>query len=144
MRSDTNKVPRKEGRFRQFRYGFANISTCSNDDPNRVGTSFPLPRYRNPYGECTSPPPRNDYFSLFFRPLACRRRTYALREIPSMVPLSVRLQPGTNRIFASVYDALDFLEHEWPIRRGEGYERTCRGALNHWVPQGGELSAPRL
>ncbi|SDA99390.1 DUF982 domain-containing protein [Sinorhizobium sp. NFACC03] len=60
-----------------------------------------------------------------------------LPEIPWAVPLSVRLQSGTNRIFASVYDALDFLEHEWRIRHGQGYERaimTCRGALNHTVP----------
>ncbi|WP_173515475.1 DUF982 domain-containing protein [Ensifer sesbaniae] len=60
-----------------------------------------------------------------------------LPEIPWAVPLSVRLQSGSNRIFASVYDALDFLEHEWPIRHGQGYKRavmTCRGALNHSVP----------
>ncbi len=41
MHSDTNKVPRKEGRFRQFRYGFANISTCSNDDPGSRDTRCP-------------------------------------------------------------------------------------------------------
>ncbi|WP_429809435.1 DUF982 domain-containing protein [Ensifer sp. B1-9] len=60
-----------------------------------------------------------------------------LPEIPWAVPLSVRLQSGSNRIFASVYDALDFLEHEWPIRHGQGYERaviTCRCALNRSVP----------
>ncbi|MBD9639027.1 DUF982 domain-containing protein [Ensifer sp. ENS07] len=60
-----------------------------------------------------------------------------LPEIPWTVPLSVRLQSGTNRIFASVYDALDFLEHEWPIRHGQDYERaimTCLGALNQSVP----------
>ncbi|MEI3856014.1 MULTISPECIES: DUF982 domain-containing protein [unclassified Ensifer] len=60
-----------------------------------------------------------------------------LPEIPWTVPLSVRLQSGANRIFASVYDALDFLEHEWPLRHGQGYERavtTCRGALSHSVP----------
>lgn len=60
-----------------------------------------------------------------------------LPEIPWVVPLSVRLQSGSNRIFASVYDALDFLEHEWPLRHGQGYERavtTCRAALNRSVP----------
>ncbi|MEI2302446.1 DUF982 domain-containing protein [Ensifer sp. MJa1] len=60
-----------------------------------------------------------------------------LPEVLWAVPLSVRLQSGTNRIFASVYDALDFLEHEWPVRHGQGYERSvimCRGALNHSVP----------
>lgn len=71
-----------------------------------------------------------------------------LPEIPWIVPLSVRLQSGSNRIFASVYDALDFLEHEWPIRHGQGYERaviTCRGALNRSVPAGSRgmrLSVP--
>ena len=60
-----------------------------------------------------------------------------LPEILWAVPLSVRLQSGTNRIFASVYDALDFLEHEWPIRHGQAYERAvaaCRAALNSSVP----------
>ncbi|MBD9641754.1 DUF982 domain-containing protein [Ensifer sp. ENS07] len=35
-----------------------------------------------------------------------------------------------------VYGALDFLEHEWPVRHGAGYERgivTCRDALNRSV-----------
>lgn len=36
MHSDTNKAPRKEGRFRQFRYGVANISACSNDNPGSL------------------------------------------------------------------------------------------------------------
>ncbi|HEV7305095.1 DUF982 domain-containing protein [Ensifer sp.] len=60
-----------------------------------------------------------------------------LPELPWTVPLSVRLQSGADRIFASVYDALDFLEHEWPIRHGQGYERaieTCRAALNYSLP----------
>ncbi|TGU11718.1 DUF982 domain-containing protein, partial [bacterium M00.F.Ca.ET.156.01.1.1] len=33
----------------------------------------------------------------------------------------------------SVYDALDFLENEWPLRRGERYKRAvqkCRAALS--------------
>ncbi|MBD9597800.1 MULTISPECIES: DUF982 domain-containing protein [unclassified Ensifer] len=44
--------------------------------------------------------------------------------MPSTVPLSVRLQPGTNRIFASFYDAPDFLEHEWPIRHAAMSEQS--------------------
>ncbi|PSS64462.1 DUF982 domain-containing protein [Ensifer sp. NM-2] len=58
-------------------------------------------------------------------------------EMPWSVPLLVRLQNGTSRVFSSVYDALDFLENEWPLRRGQRYERairTCRGALNRSAP----------
>lgn len=52
-----------------------------------------------------------------------------LNEIPWTIPLTVRLSNGLTHSFASVYEALDFLENEWPLRRGERYERavrTCR------------------
>ncbi|MBZ7927631.1 DUF982 domain-containing protein (plasmid) [Ensifer adhaerens] len=58
-------------------------------------------------------------------------------EIPWTVPLSVRLQSGSERLFFSVHAALDFLENEWPTRSGRGYEgavRSCRGALKRATP----------
>lgn len=79
-------------------------------------------------------------YSLFLFYQTVRIRKGDIMRLPEVLwaaPLSVRLQSGTNRLFASVYDALDFLEHEWPIRHGQGYERavtTCRGALNRSVP----------
>lgn len=60
-----------------------------------------------------------------------------LPEMPWSVPLQVTFQNGTNRTFTSVFEALDFLEHEWPRRRGQRYERaveTCRRALNRMTP----------
>jgi hypothetical protein len=49
----------------------------------------------------------------------------------------VRLSNGLERTFTSVYEAVDFLENEWPLRTGERYERalrTCRRALNRMTP----------
>lgn len=60
-----------------------------------------------------------------------------LNEIPWSIPLTVRLSNGLTRSFASVYEAVDFLENEWPLRKGERYERalrTCRRALNRMTP----------
>lgn len=53
------------------------------------------------------------------------------------VPLNVCLSNGLSRTFASVHDALDFLENEWPLRRGERYKRACekcRAALLRQTP----------
>jgi len=52
-------------------------------------------------------------------------------------PVTIRLQCGLERAFTGVYDALDFLENEWPLRHGERHHRavkTCRGVLNGVVP----------
>lgn len=60
-----------------------------------------------------------------------------IAEMPWSVPLTVRFQNGTSHVFSSVFDALDFLENEWPLRRGQRYERaikTCRGALHRTTP----------
>jgi len=57
-------------------------------------------------------------------------------DLPWSAPLHVRLQCGVERTFSSVYEALDFLENEWPLRKGERYERAlrlCRGALNKFT-----------
>ena len=58
-------------------------------------------------------------------------------DLPWRAPVKVHLQCGLERTFVSVYDALDFLENEWPLRRGERYGRAvrrCRGALARITP----------
>ena len=58
-------------------------------------------------------------------------------DLPWRAPVRVRLQCGLERTFLSVHDAPDFLENEWPLRRGERYDRAlrrCRGALTRMVP----------
>lgn len=58
-------------------------------------------------------------------------------DFPWSVPLVVRLQNGCEHLFSSVYDALDFLENEWPLRRGQKYDRAvnvCRAAINKMAP----------
>ena len=59
-----------------------------------------------------------------------------ITDIPWQKPISVQLQNGTERQFLGAYDALDFLENEWPIRKGRHYQNTislCRAALNRSV-----------
>lgn len=60
-----------------------------------------------------------------------------IRDVPWTHPLKVTLRSGLERTFGSVYEALDFLEHEWPLKRGARYERavfSCRRALNRMTP----------
>ena len=59
------------------------------------------------------------------------------RDVQWSVPLNARLQSGMTRMFSSVYEALDFLENEWPVKTGNRYKNaiaTCRGALNRTTP----------
>ena len=47
-------------------------------------------------------------------------------------PVELELPCGLTRRFQNAYDALDFLDAEWPTRRGSAYERAirlCRHAL---------------
>ncbi|QLF68410.1 DUF982 domain-containing protein [Peteryoungia desertarenae] len=47
-------------------------------------------------------------------------------------PVELTLPSGITRRFCNAYDALDFLDAEWPTRRGAAYERAirlCRNAL---------------
>lgn len=47
-------------------------------------------------------------------------------------PVELELPSGLTRRFQNAYDALDFLDAEWPTRRGPAYERAirlCRNAL---------------
>ena len=56
-----------------------------------------------------------------------------ISAFPWHTPLIVRFQCGLERTFSSVYEALDFLENEWPLRHGERYEHAvnlCRNALD--------------
>ncbi len=46
-------------------------------------------------------------------------------ELLFATPVYVRFSSGMSRAFQGVYDALDFLENEWPLRNGERYKRAC-------------------
>ena len=55
-----------------------------------------------------------------------------MKEILWQAPLSVTLQNGMSRRVCGPYDALDFLEYEWPCH-GKRYHRAvrdCRAALS--------------
>lgn len=59
------------------------------------------------------------------------------RDIHWTMPLKVSLQSGVTRTFSGVYEALDFLENEWPSKNGNRYKSavsSCRGALNRTAP----------
>jgi hypothetical protein len=58
-------------------------------------------------------------------------------ELVWMTPVAVRMKDESPQVFASVNDALDFLEGDWAIYRGRNYNRavqTCRRALNRMTP----------
>ncbi|WEX90453.1 DUF982 domain-containing protein [Sinorhizobium garamanticum] len=58
-------------------------------------------------------------------------------ELLWMAPVTVRMKDGAPQVFASVNDALDFLEGDWAVHRGRTYNRavqTCRRALNRMTP----------
>ncbi|CAN7501629.1 DUF982 domain-containing protein [Neorhizobium tomejilense] len=58
-------------------------------------------------------------------------------EMPFRAPVNIRLPNGLDHTFHNVYDALDFLENEWPLKRGERYDRAvqrCRAALKRIAP----------
>jgi hypothetical protein len=52
-------------------------------------------------------------------------------------PVIIRLQNGTEKSFESVYDTLDFLEHEWPRAHGAYHDAavvSCRRVLANYTP----------
>ncbi|WP_075292870.1 DUF982 domain-containing protein [Pararhizobium arenae] len=56
-----------------------------------------------------------------------------IRDRPWTKSLHVRPYEGLERSFCSIYDALDYLENEWPFREGKYHLRAitaCRGVLN--------------
>ena len=53
-----------------------------------------------------------------------------IRDVPWTHPLKVTLRSGLERTFGSVYEALDFLEHEWPLKRGARALKRCHGSLS--------------
>ncbi len=60
-----------------------------------------------------------------------------IRDMPWDVPIDVRLHNGFEHRFRSVGEALDFLQNQWPLKRGERYQRAvsvCQRALNNMVP----------
>ena len=50
----------------------------------------------------------------------------ALTDVRWTRPVKVRLQCGLEHTFTSIYDALDFLENEWPIRHGQHHEQAVK------------------
>jgi hypothetical protein len=59
------------------------------------------------------------------------------RDVLWTLPLKVILPSGLEHTFSNVYDAAIFLENEWPLKRGERYDRAvsaCRRALNQMTP----------
>lgn len=61
----------------------------------------------------------------------------AVRDVLWTHPLKVTLRSGLERTFGSVYEALDFLQNEWPLKQGERYGRaisSCRRALDRMTP----------
>ena len=56
-----------------------------------------------------------------------------MKEALWRAPLSVTLQNGMKRRFCGPYDALDFLENEWPRHGTQQVRavRACRAALHH-------------
>ncbi|MDQ0323525.1 hypothetical protein QO002_005731 [Pararhizobium capsulatum DSM 1112] len=55
-----------------------------------------------------------------------------MRDIEWSVPFRGKLPNGLVRTFSGVYQALDFPEYEWPLKRDERYERAvaaCRNTL---------------
>jgi hypothetical protein len=58
-------------------------------------------------------------------------------DSPFKRPVTARLQSGLEHTFHNAYDALDFLENEWPSRRGELWRRAvrkCRAAVDSSGP----------
>ncbi|WP_085026278.1 DUF982 domain-containing protein [Ensifer aridi] len=56
-----------------------------------------------------------------------------MREVRWRTPLWVTLQNGIRRQFCGPYDALDFLENEWPNHQVQQARavKACREALQH-------------
>ncbi|WP_320202001.1 DUF982 domain-containing protein [Agrobacterium sp. rho-13.3] len=55
-----------------------------------------------------------------------------LNDVKWEAPVVISLENGAPRIFNGVYEAFDFLQHEWPSRHGKVYEqalRLCRASL---------------
>jgi hypothetical protein len=55
-----------------------------------------------------------------------------LNDVKWEAPVIISLENGAPRTFNGVYEAFDFLQHEWPSRSGKVYEqalRLCRASL---------------
>lgn len=56
-----------------------------------------------------------------------------LQDVLWTVSVTVRLTNGMHRSFHSLFDTLDFLEHEWPLKNSARHRKavsSCRTALN--------------
>ncbi|MBO9656592.1 DUF982 domain-containing protein [Agrobacterium sp. SOY23] len=55
-----------------------------------------------------------------------------LNDVKWEKSVTISLENGAPRIFNGVYEAFDFLQHEWPERGGKAHEqalRLCRASL---------------
>ncbi|HCV73194.1 MAG TPA: DUF982 domain-containing protein, partial [Agrobacterium sp.] len=55
-----------------------------------------------------------------------------LKDVKWEKPVTISLENGAPRIFNGVYEAFDFLQHEWPQRGDKAHEqalRLCRASL---------------
>ena len=55
-----------------------------------------------------------------------------LNDVKWEKPVTISLENGAPRIFTGVYEAFDFLQHEWPERGDKAHEqalRLCRASL---------------
>ena len=55
-----------------------------------------------------------------------------LNDVKWEKPVTISLENGAPRIFNGVYEAFDFLQHEWPERGDKVHEqalRLCRASL---------------
>lgn len=64
--------------------------------------------------------------------LSMEVQSMMLNDVKWDAPVVISLENGAPRIFNGVYEAFDFLQHEWPSRHGKAYEqatRLCRASL---------------
>ncbi len=64
--------------------------------------------------------------------LSMEVQSMMLNDVRWDAPVVISLENGAPRIFNGVYEAFDFLQHEWPSRYGKAYEqalRLCRASL---------------
>ncbi|MDE3795797.1 DUF982 domain-containing protein [Sinorhizobium meliloti] len=65
------------------------------------------------------------------------RRDQSPPDLSWCKPLTVRLPSGLLHTFITVFESLDFLENEWPLRTGPHHDRAvqlCQDALAGRVP----------
>lgn len=62
-------------------------------------------------------------------------------DMPFSKPFIVKMHGGLEHKFLNAYDALDFLENEWPVRTGPFYEAAMRACCETLSGTGSILAA---